>query len=607
MPDKDPDQAIALHSHAVPDEPEGEDVMLVKADVIEIDAAAQSKTTPGEKDQFSAEIEDVVPYPLPEPFQSPESFVEVWLGSASLQPPIETYATDIHGLGHSYTPTINLEAEDAPDKVREAHEMRRTWMVEYRGEKPEKLPEPPTDEDLKAEVEELWKQAKRERLMLDVFFGQSVRESTFERLRVTTCGQESETGGNWYWEVIRHAETGKPLRLKGVPFQTVRALKEDTQATPVDTPIQISPIHWDVVREHRHFRRYVQKTSWAAYIYFKEFGDPRTICAHCGKAFKDAKDLKRNGTDQCVPATEILHDGAMHVPGSVYRLPRWIGAVSHVFGEQGAAEYNQTFFVHNTIPTGAFLVSGGQLAKGTDEKLRDFLAQNIKGKLHRLLVLQAFAKGGSPMQQATNVKIEWVPMMADRQSDGQFLEYSRHCEEKIAKQFRLPGLLYGDSKQLNRATAWAALKFAEERVFQPLRNEFDALMNRTLLPALGIHLWKFRTNAPETRDPAALSKILDGLVKDAAVTIDESREIAADILSRELSPLDTDWSGTPLAVLKLGLSGEDDDDESNAPEGEEYEDVDGDAVDESEGDGPGEEQDTTPDSDTDSGAGTDSG
>lgn len=591
MQEKDLDQAAGLHSHAVPEEDEGESVALVKADVISFDEATQSKSTTEDEGEF-AEIDNVVPYPLPEPFKTPESFVEAWLGSASLQPPIETYATDVHGLGHTFVPTVNLEADDAPDKLREAHEMRRTWMVEYRGEDPDKLPEAPTDEELGAEVEELWKQAKRERLMLDVFFGQSVRESTFERLRVTTCGQESETGGNWYWEVVRHKETGKPLRLKGVPFQTVRALKEDKTPTEVDTPIQISPIHWDVVHEKRYFRRYAQRTGWGAYIYFKEFGDPRLVCSHCGKYFKNPADMKRNGTSDCTPATEILHDGAMHVPGSIYRLPRWIGAVTHVFGEQGAAQHNQSWFVHNTIPTGAFLVSGGQLAAGTDKKLRDFLIQNVRGRTHRLIVLQAFAKGGNPMQAAHNVKIEWVPMMADRQSDGQFLEYSRHCEEKVAKQFRLPGLLYGDSKQLNRATAWAALKFAEERVFQPLRNEFDALMNRTLLPALGIRLWKFRTNAPETRDPAALSKILHGLVQDAAITIEESRAVAADILSREFAPLDTDWSDTPLEVLRLGLGGETDDEEQPAPKGDEYEDVDTDDIDEDEtGDGPGEAQD----------------
>ena len=49
-----------------------------------------------------------------------------------------------------------------------------------------------------------------------------------------------------------------------------------------------------------------------------------------------------------------------------------------------------------------------------------------------------------------------------------------------------------DSKDFNRATAESALRFAEDQVFQPERDEFDFLMNRKVLADMGIRFWRFR-------------------------------------------------------------------------------------------------------------------
>ena len=532
---------------------------IVKADIIEIEEA-KSTATPKEKKQFGGVGEDVVPYPLPPDISDPQVFVDTWMKSPILQPPIDAYASDIGGLGYSFVPTMDLGAEDAEDVVREAEELYRYWLQEYKGVEEKDLPKQMTDDEVKERVEQLRHEAQRERLRAEMFFKSAVRETSFTKLRRNTR-QEAEIGGNWYWEIVR-GKSGKPLRIKGVPFQSVRALKEDKVATEVETKIQVTPIHWDTVKEKVRFRRWVQKTGWDDYVYFKAFGDPRTVSDRTGRYYRDENALKREEPD-AEPATELMHGKAMYVPGSVYGLPRWLGAWTYILGEESAADYNLNFFSQNTIPTGMLLVSGGQLVGKMDEKIKEFLSHNVKGTRgpHKMMILQAVGKGGNPLERSQNVKLEWVPMTSTRQSDGQFLSYSEFADEKTDRQFRLPGMLTGKRKQLNRATAYAELKFAEERVYQPLRADDDETVNSTLMPAIDIKLWKFKTNSPETRDPVALTNILDKLVKNAVLSTDEAREIASEILSKPVRPFNADWSKIPYQVLKLGEGAEDETEE----------------------------------------------
>jgi capsid portal protein len=77
----------------------------------------------------------------------------------------------------------------------------------------------------------------------------------------------------------------------------------------------------------------------------------------------------------------------------------------------------------------------------------------------------------------------------------------------VGSAFRLPKLLRGESKDFNRATAESALRFAEDQVFQPERDEFDFLMNRRLLADMGIRFWRFRSQTPVTRDHGTCQQV----------------------------------------------------------------------------------------------------
>jgi len=71
------------------------------------------------------------------------------------------------------------------------------------------------------------------------------------------------------------------------------------------------------------------------------------------------------------------------------------------------------------------------------------------------------------------------------------------------------------------------------QVFQPEREEFDFIVNRKLLADMGIRFWRFRSNSPVTRDPAAMADIVKGLVNANILTPEEGRMLASDVFNRE--------------------------------------------------------------------------
>jgi PBSX family phage portal protein len=102
-------------------------------------------------------------------------------------------------------------------------------------------------------------------------------------------------------------------------------------------------------------------------------------------------------------------------------------------------------------------------------------------------------------------------------------------------------------------TADAALTLAEMQVFQPEREEFDFTINHRVLAELGIRFWKFRSNSPVTRDPAAMSDIVRGLVNANILTPEEGRSLASDVFNREFKPISAGWVKQPVSLTLAGI------------------------------------------------------
>lgn len=102
-------------------------------------------------------------------------------------------------------------------------------------------------------------------------------------------------------------------------------------------------------------------------------------------------------------------------------------------------------------------------------------------------------------------------------------------------------------------TADAALQYAETQVFQGEREAFDDMMNRLIFTALEVRFWRFISNSPVNRDPLDLIKILDTLAQRGVLTVQETREIAADILNKAFPKIDSAWAQQPMVMTLAGV------------------------------------------------------
>jgi len=289
-------------------------------------------------------------------------------------------------------------------------------------------------------------------------------------------------------------------------------------------------------------------------VFFKSFADPRSLSRRTGR-------LATGDDDEL--ATELLHF-AIHSPRSPYGVPRWMGALLSVLGSRQMEEVNYLYFENKSVPPLALLVSGGRLSDASVPRIERFIEENLKGKnnFHKMLILEA--EGGNASDQA-KAKIELRPLTDAQQQDALFQIYDQRNIDKVGSAFRLPKLLRGESSDINRSTSESSLRFAEDQVFQPERDEFDFWMNRRLLADMGIRFWRFRSQTPVTRDPERMTDMVEKLVRVGVVTPEEGRVLAGDIFNREFRKLSAAWTKLPITLTLAGIQNQVTDDLSDTP------------------------------------------
>lgn len=463
--------------------------------------------------------------------------------SNALRQNLDAYAVNIDGFGHRMEPAIDFEAEDADARVADAIFLERSAARE-RGELEDGAELEPTDEEVAARKRELIHLARVERARLQSFFDFCCFDHSFVDLRRRTR-QDLETTGNAYWEVLRDGR-GEIARLVYVPSHTVRLMPLDADPVEVEDRVQVSSVAFEAVPARRRLRRYVQ-VQGTDRVYFKAFGDPRFISKRTGAVFASVEALRR-ADQRDGPATEILHF-AIHSPRTPYGVPRWVGALLAVLGSRQMEEVNYLYFENKSVPPLALLISGGRLSESSVPRIERFIEENLKGKtnFHKILILEA--EGG---QGENRARIELRPL-TDAQQDALFQVYDERNIDKVGGAFRLPRLLRGESKDFNRATAESALRFAEDQVFQPERDEFDYLINRKLLADMGIRFWRFRSQTPVTRDPERMTAMVEKLVRVGVLTPEEGRFLAGDIFNREFRKIGDDWTKRPITLTLAGI------------------------------------------------------
>ena len=482
-----------------------------------------------------------------EPPYDPEALCLLTEHSNSLRQNVDAYATNIDGFGHRFEPAIDFDADDAGERIADAIYLERL-AARDRGELAGDVALRPTDEEVAERKQEVRQLARIERARLEAFFDFCCFDHSFVDLRRRTR-QDLEVSGNAFWEVLRDGR-GEIARLVYVPAYSVRLLPLDRDPVEIQDRVRVSPVTFDSVSTRRRVRRYVQ-VQGTDRVFFKSFGDPRVVSRQTGRVFGNAEALlEADPTDGL--ATEIVHF-AVHSPRSPYGVPRWVGTLLSVLGSRQMEEVNFLYFENKSVPPLALLISGGRLSEASVPRIERFIEENLKGKanFHKILILEA--EGGSGASDTTRAKIELRPLTDAQQHDALFQVYDERNIDKVGSAFRLPRLLRGESKDFNRATAESALRFAEDQVFQPERDEFDFLMNRRLLADMGIRFWRFRSQTPVTRDPERMTNMVEKLVRVGVLTPEEGRLLAGDIFNREFRKIGDDWTKRPITLTLAGI------------------------------------------------------
>jgi PBSX family phage portal protein len=504
------------------------------------------------------------------PLYDPAGLAIIFENSSCLRSCVDAMVTNVDSFGQQFIPTIDLSLPNSDELIKNALRIERkagkkAGSADHIGKDDE-----PTDAEVKTRREELVVEIAEERARLETFFENCTVDMPFagpEGLRGLTRA-DLEIQGNAYWEILRDG-FGGVAQLNHVPATSVRLwpLDDENTETQVTERVSLLTTRKKVVR--KKYRRFIQ--CWEANtktVFFKEYGDPRCVSAKTGKAYADKNALQAaEGADggPVVEATELFWFKISSQRTS-YGAPRWIGTMLAVLGNRQSEEGNFIYFENRSVPPLAVLVSGGRLNSDSVSKLESHIQNNIKGARnnHKILILeaervdsQAIGAAGAGAAAQARMKIEIVPLTDSQQKDALFQNYDERNADKAGQSFRLPRLLRGDVRDFNRSTAEASIDFAEVQVFGPIRQEFDWRINKRILAEMGIRYHSFRSNAPAVRDPAALSLIIERLVKSMVITPEEARTLASGVFNRELPIIDAPWVKQPIALTLSGRQVED--------------------------------------------------
>ena len=489
---------------------------------------------------------------IPVPYD-PVRLLEEFENSNILRQCVDSYAQNIDGWGHHFEPVFDLHAEDIDEKIATAILVDADQQARARGGT---LPASfePTKQMIADTKKRITRDMKLELNRAKCFFDFSVTDRSFEQLRKDTR-VDQEVIGHGFWEVRRDA-VGNMAALGYVPSFTIRAISWQDDMIEREVPIRASPLRFTTRTEIHRARRYAQvlhgytnmvRSKWLTY--FKEFGDPRTISSASGKAYKDAAALQE-AEKGVRPATELISFKVHTARSAVYGIPRWIGNLKSIMGSRKAEFVNLLYFDNKAVPPLALLVSGGSLTEEAVTRLESYIQNEIRGaeNFHKILVIEA-EPAGDPMDPLNSgkMRIELVPLTKAIHNDALFGKYDTANRNKVGESMRIPRILRADTADFNRATADAAIRFAEEQVFAPERTEFDWMMNRFIMPVLGIKYWTFVSNSPISTD-LDRAKAIGDLVKQGVLIPAEARRLTARVFNEDLDTITAAWVKQPLQL-----------------------------------------------------------
>jgi PBSX family phage portal protein len=380
-----------------------------------------------------------------------------------------------------------------------------------------------------------------EKKALEGFFSRVNESQSTTELR-KELRRDYETTGNAYIEVLRYTDKDLAALYRADPKYVRLQAK---QKEPIE--IKVKLFRNGRMREttiYKRFRRFAMLIGGVQtrLRYFKEFGDPREMCAITGKYENELE----NGEKIQEKATEIIH---IKQGNDIYGIPRWAGLASVILGINKADFVNYNLFDNNAIPALAVLVSGGRLTSDSVEDIINILDSRNKEDYMNVAILEAVSadSDGNVDDKSSTARVDFKEL--SKPDDSLFQNYVEKCEKRIMSAFRLPPLLFGEIGDYSRATSSSAKLIVEDAVFSVERRSFDEVFNFTLMAELGAQYFTYFTMGPRLLEGSDLIDAIGKLARAGALSVNQAVRLSNRILDLDTSLYDSPWANIPVALL----------------------------------------------------------
>jgi len=353
--------------------------------------------------------------------------------------------------------------------------------------------------------------------------------------------EDLEKTGNGYMEIIRNVKNEITL-LYNADARTIRLQKIQDEEVPVEVEFYRGggKLTLKVYKRFRRFAMIRGKTgNKTNLVWFKEFGDPRKMNKDDGK-YDPATPTNKE-------ASELLH---FKLGTDTYGIPRWSGQILVTLGMTNAEFVNYDLFANQVVPPLAIMVSGGILTSESIKDIKDILVQR-KGvhNFNKVLLLESASKG--TISEKDSATIELKELSQARKEDAMFTEYTTKGEGKVRSAFRLPPMILGKAESYSKSTADSSKQVAEEQVFVPERNKFDAIINTILMPEFFVETWEYKSKAPKMLRGEDITETFNNFARFGAFTINQSIRLANRLLGTDVQEYgkEVEWANYPVSIV----------------------------------------------------------
>jgi PBSX family phage portal protein len=369
----------------------------------------------------------------------------------------------------------------------------------------------------------------KEEERLRSFFDEPFPNTSFVTIR-RELRRDLESCGYACLEVLRNL-AGDLLGLRYVRAHTIRYVRLDAPTLIKRVVLrdgkEVEMEYWE--RE----RRFAQRVSHPyEYVYFKEYGATRRLHRKTGEWKTEKDELAPEDT-----ASELLVFRLNPDVDTPYGVPRWINQLPSVLGSRKAEEANLETLDAGGMPPAIIFVEGGQLAGKTADTLRTYLSGQLKARA-RAVVVEVEATGGS-LDTAGKTQVRVERFGSEGVKDGMYASYDARTEERVRVGFRLPPLFIGKANDYSYASAQVSYMVAEAQVFMPEREEFDEIINRTVMKELGAKTCKFKSQPITLKDLDLQLKglgLVSGMVEGGGVVEEVNKITGLSLKYKEPPP-----------------------------------------------------------------------